>query len=112
MQPNKKILLKAVDAANSSVTSHSLSKKADANLSIADQKLIEIRSRRFNGTDGATELFTSHYKQSSSTTPVASKDKSLDLEEGRTKRLKNQQTTDKRKSIICKFDNVNSNLDI
>lgn len=59
LQPNKTILLKALDAANSSVKSQSLKSK-----SIADTKLEEIRSRRFihNSSDSdstsKTELFT------------------------------------------------------
>jgi len=91
MQPNKKILLTALDAANNSVQTKPAFKE-----SIADQKLREIRSRRFdsersNGrASGAAEpkleLFSSHYKKK-------------DDDENRSKRLRgfNQ---DKRQAVL------------
>ena len=91
MQPNKKILLTALDAANSSVQAKPAFKE-----SIADQKLREIRSRRFDteratgrvngGAEPKLELFSSHYKKK-------------DDDENRSKRLRgfNQ---DKRQAVL------------
>jgi hypothetical protein len=70
MQPNKSILLRAVDDANNSTKSstHTVKHK-----SIADEKLEKIRSRRMAGlkenndtenNNGKIELFSEHYRQS------------------------------------------------
>lgn len=59
MQPNKNILLKAVDAANSSVSSTGSRPK-----SIADQKLQEIRSKRFEHTESSSMKQESSSEQS------------------------------------------------
>lgn len=59
MQPNKTILLKALDAANTSVKAQPPKTK-----SIADEKLEEIRSKRFgsSGSSEKIELFSASYQ--------------------------------------------------
>ena len=87
MQPNKSILLKAVDAANNS-TSYSSSGKTSATRSIADEKLEQIRSRRLadqnrnnnlkeNISEKKIELFSENYRRNNNMEPSSGSFKRL-----------------------------------
>lgn len=109
MQPNKSILFKAVDAANSSVRSASM----NATKSFADEKLEEIRLKRFgrsreSDSTERTELFTASYRASLKPT-----------EEQRIKRLKkfenshevvkyNEPMMDQRRAVLSETEQSDS----